>query len=611
LDCTPEHKFYTLVNGNTNKVNAENLKEGDSLLLGNLPEFKASKDVSHSAYDFTHGYLMGKSFPVEADKLRIDLYDDSMQFAPLLDYPDETEIINKGHVSYVYNRNRFSYKVPSPARDGLRAFVNWFNGILAHPQPMFLWSVYLDYIKIEGAFTQYYPIDLFLPSVSNLAEVKQDLMLSLQELGLTSVVSSHGNNDIKLGIACNDFFKLLGFGVKLPSRSGITTPINDKPTEVKVTKVSKPYRVSDTYCFKEPKRHLGMFNGVLTGQCSEIIEYSDKDQTAVCNLGSLSLPAFVSSNGYDFEALHRATKILTNNLNKVIDVTSYPIPTAKVSNKQHRPIGIGVQGLADVFCMLKYPFESQEAIQLNRDIFETIYHGAMEASLEIAKKDGCYSSFEGSPLSQGKFQFDLWNVTPSNRYDWDALRKEVVTHGVRNSLLVAPMPTASTSQILGNNECFEPYTSNLYTRRVLAGEYVVVNKHLVKDLIKLGLWNDTLKQKLIANYGSVQSIHEVPDNLKSIYKTVWEIKQKTIIDMSADRGAFVCQSQSLNIHIANPTVKTMSSLHIYGWKKGLKTGMYYLRSKPASQAIQFTVDKTVIEPKVCSILDPTCESCSG
>jgi ribonucleoside-diphosphate reductase alpha chain len=314
----------------------------------------------------------------------------------------------------------------------------------------------------------------------------------------------------------------------------------------------------------------------------------------VCNLASIALPKFVTEEGvFDHQRLYEITKVITRNLNKVIDVNYYPVEEARYSNMRHRPIGIGVQGLADAFIMLRMPFDSDEAKRLNEDIFETIYFGAMEASMELAKKDGSYETFKGSPVSKGIFQFDMWGVTPkSNRWDWDALKREVKQNGVRNSLLLAPMPTASTSQILGNNECFEPYTSNLYTRRTLSGDFILVNKYLMKDLIEQGLWNETMRQKLIGANGSIQSIPEIPQNLKDIYKTVWEISQKVIIDMSAERGAFICQSQSLNIHITDPNFGKLTSMHFYAWKKGLKTGMYYLRSTSAADAIKFTHDKT-------------------
>jgi ribonucleoside-diphosphate reductase alpha subunit len=346
---------------------------------------------------------------------------------------------------------------------------------------------------------------------------------------------------------------------------------------------------------KSNQKNLGTIKS--SNLCTEIIEYTSPDEVAVCNLASLALPKFVTPDGkFDHEKLYEITKVATRNLNKVIDVNYYPVPEARNSNMRHRPIGLGVQGLADAFILLRMPFESEEARGLNKDIFETIYFAAMESSMELAKVHGPYETFKGSPVSKGIFQFDMWGVTPdSGRWDWEKLKKEVKQHGVRNSLLLAPMPTASTSQILGNNECFEPYTSNIYTRRTLSGEFIIANKHLMKDLINLGLWSETMRQKLISANGSVQNIPEIPQNIKDIYKTVWEISQKTIIDLSADRGAFICQSQSLNIHITNPNFGKLTSMHFYAWKKGLKTGMYYLRSTAAADAIKFTLDKAALQ----------------
>lgn len=354
---------------------------------------------------------------------------------------------------------------------------------------------------------------------------------------------------------------------------------------------------------KSNQKNLGTIKS--SNLCTEIMEFTSPDEVAVCNLASISLPKFVEqgTNGFlhfNHEKLFEITKVVTHNLNKIIDLNYYPVPEAERSNKRHRPIGIGIQGLADAFLLMRMPFESEEARRLNEDIHETIYHGSLVASMELAKKDSPYETWKGSPISEGIFQFDMWNVTPkSGRWNWEQLRKDVVKHGVRNSLLLAPMPTASTSQILGNNECFEPFTSNLYVRRVLSGEFVVVNKYLLKDLVKEGLWNDSMKNKLMMHNGSVQKIAEIPQHLKDLYKTAWEIKQKTIVDMAADRGAYICQSQSLNIFMENANYGKLTSMHFYAWKKGLKTGMYYLRTQAAVDAVKFTVEKhveAVLEP---------------
>lgn len=340
---------------------------------------------------------------------------------------------------------------------------------------------------------------------------------------------------------------------------------------------------------KSNQKNLGTIKS--SNLCTEIMEYTSAEEVAVCNLASLALPRFVIDEEFDFEKLYEITYQVTKNLNCVIDNNYYPVEEARNSNMRHRPIGLGVQGLADAFILLRLPFESELAQILNKNIFETIYFAAMTASKDLAKEQGAYESFEGSPLSKGLFQFDLWDVQPSERYDWGALREEVIKYGVRNSLLVAPMPTASTSQILGNNECFEPYTSNIYTRRVLSGEFIIVNKHLLKDLVNLGLWNNTMKENIIRANGSVQHIEEIPLKIRELYKTVWEIKQRNLIDMAADRGAFICQSQSLNLFVDNPNTAKLTSMHFYAWKKGLKTGMYYLRSQAAAKAVQFTVEK--------------------
>jgi ribonucleoside-diphosphate reductase alpha chain len=348
---------------------------------------------------------------------------------------------------------------------------------------------------------------------------------------------------------------------------------------------------------KSNQQNLGTIKS--SNLCTEVIEYTAPDEVAVCNLASLALPRFVSGGQFDHQKLYDVTYEVTKNLNKIIDHNFYPIEEARNSNLRHRPIGIGVQGLADAFILLRLPFESDKAKQLNKEIFETIYFAAMTASKDLARVEGAYETFAGSPTSKGQFQFDLWNVEPTLRWDWYRLKDEVIKYGVRNSLLVAPMPTASTSQILGNNECFEPYTSNIYVRRVLSGEFVVVNKHLLKDLVELNLWNDEMKTKIIFHNGSIQAIDEIPQQLKDIYKTVWEIKQRTIIDMAADRGAYICQSQSLNLFVDSPSANKLTSMHFYGWKKGLKTGMYYLRTQAATQAVQFTVERQggkMIEP---------------
>ena len=352
-----------------------------------------------------------------------------------------------------------------------------------------------------------------------------------------------------------------------------------------------PYMLfKDAANAKSNQKNLGTIRS--SNLCTEIIEYTAPDEIAVCNLASVALPKFVKSDGtFDHDKLFEITYQVTKNLNCIIDRNYYPVIEARNSNMRHRPIGIGIQGLADVFILMRHAFDSDEAKKINKDIFETLYYAACTASKDLAKEEGPYETFKGSPASQGILQFDMWNVTPSDRWEWAVLKEEIQKHGMRNSLLIAPMPTASTAQILGNNECFEPYTSNIYTRRVLSGEFIVVNKHLLRDLVKLGLWDTDMKNRLIAANGSVQNINEIPDNIKLLYRTAWEISQRSILDMAADRGAYICQSQSLNIFMENVTNSKLTSMHFHAWKSGLKTGMYYLRTKAAADAIKFTIDK--------------------
>jgi len=369
---------------------------------------------------------------------------------------------------------------------------------------------------------------------------------------------------------------------------------------------------------KSNQKNLGTIKS--SNLCTEIIEHSTPEETAVCNLASIALNRFIHDGKYDFEALKQTAAEVTYNLNRVIDRNYYPVPETEVSNLNHRPIGIGVQGLADTYAMLKMDFTSPEAVELNKRIFATIYYGALDASCELAKAEGTYSSYKGSPASNGQLQFDLWGIEPHASLNWNSLKARIAKHGLRNSLLVAPMPTASTSQILGNNECFEPFTSNLYVRRVLSGEFMIVNKHLVNDLIEVGLWNEDMKNEIVRHSGSVQEITKIPEGIRSRYRTVWEMSMRPIIDQAADRGAYICQSQSMNLFIASPNVGAVNSMHFYAWEKGLKTGMYYLRSKPASTAKAITVEERQEKPDVemdeaalvCSLENPeSCEMCGS
>jgi ribonucleotide reductase alpha subunit len=460
----------------------------------------------------------------------------------------------------------------------------------------------------------------------------------------------------------------LGFEPKRLDIKNCRAPHHITNRYITITKVEDLDEYDDTYCFNEPLRHAGVFNGVLTGQCAEITEISNSKETAVCNLSSIALGSFVKKDAdgklyFDFDMLHHVARVVTRNLNKVIDRTFYPIPETEYSNRKHRPVGLGVQGLADTFAMLRMPFDSPEAAQLNREIFETIYHGSVSESMSIAREReqllaemeshdtqpkrktairkklhltegekkldkwrGAYETFAGSPASQGKLQFDLWSeadgleIKHTGRWDWDTLRADVMKYGMRNSLLTALMPTASTSQILGFNESIEPFTSNIYQRRVLSGEFTVLNKHLIRDLIQLGIWNGDLKDQILVNNGSIQNIDGIPDNIKALYKTVWEIKQKVLIDQSSDRGMYICQTQSLNLFIEDPDIAKLTNMHFYAWKRGLKTGLYYLRTRPKARTAAFTlkVDKrqsaavTSEMVMACSRENPgACELCSS
>jgi ribonucleoside-diphosphate reductase alpha subunit len=431
-----------------------------------------------------------------------------------------------------------------------------------------------------------------------------------------------------LSDAYGEDFEKLYLGYEAEGRGRKTIKAQDVWFKILESQIETgtPYMVyKDAANLKSNQKNLGTIKS--SNLCTEILEYTAPDEVAVCNLGSIALPKFVDQENktFDHDKLFEMAYHLTVNLNRVIDQNYYPVIEAENSNKRHRPIGIGVQGLADAYILMRLPFDSEAAATLNKEIFETIYYAAVTASKDLAIKEGPYQTIEGSPISKGIFQFDMWDVTPSDRWEWDILKEEVKEHGVRNSLLLAPMPTASTAQILGNNECFEPYTSNIYTRRVLSGEFIIVNKHLLKDLAKLNLWDSNMKNKLMASNGSIQNIDEIPQDIKDLYKTAWEISQKVLINQAADRGAYICQSQSLNLFMENANFAKLTSMHFYGWKAGLKTGMYYLRTKAATDAIKFTLDKeAVAAPMVakteeeriaeiaCSLDDPdNCEMCSG
>lgn len=571
LVCTPYHKFY--------------IQQGDSVVVKEAHELQ-SDDVLETATSW-----------------------------PTVDGPDMMDrqiAIDRGVDVGMRNLRLTSESVKGtyldvPMHYTLQSKYDWLTGFL---EPFVC--------DIDPSVDK----EIRIPSRSHV--FLQDLKLMLQTCGVNVAIHKQTNGVEELALTLQQLRHMVNNGLAFYEPY---IPASDPLTEeeckamaltVKVTSTRTLDRKDDTYCFTEPMQHAGIFNGMRTSQCTEIIEYSDEHETAVCNLASIALPAFVETAEnaestkprFNFDKLHEVTKIVTNNLNRIIDVNYYPTPKTRVSNMRHRPIGIGVQGLADVFLQMGLTFACDEAKQLNKDIFETIYHGSLERSYELAIEEGPYETFSGSPASQGILQFDMWNVDPGqNRYDWAALKQNIQTKGIRNSLLLAPMPTASTSQILGYNECMEPITSNIYTRRTIAGEFIMVNKYLMKELLSLDMWNETLKNHMVANNGSIQALEYIPQEIRDKYKTVWEIPMRDLIDMSADRGAFVCQSQSLNLWLEDPNYNTMTSMHFYSWQKGLKTGIYYLRRRPRHQAQQFTIEPE--KRKATQQEDGPCEMCSA
>ena len=699
LACTPYHKFYIQNNYSNNsieKVEAKDLKPNDRIIKCEYPIIDGTENMP---YAYTHGFFCGdgtygnktdeperscnfKALPnhyfckrhlaYETEKYlfdKDDVFEDniikcqamSYEKKPLIYlYGDKKKLIDfidKRSYTLSESSNRINVNLPLDLNEkfdvpsnfcSIKDKLDWFAG----------------YCDADGSICKNGENEQLQVSSIN-KEFLHDVKLLLQTCGINPKIKLSSDRkqcylpdgkggykyfDVqpiyRLLITSCDLYNLynLGFNPKRLIISG-NKPARDARQFIKILKVENNNRIDDTYCFSEPKRNMGIFNGIITGQCTEIIQYSDDKETAVCNLASIALPAFVNeeTKQFDYDKLHEITKVVTNNLNQVIDINFYPTEKTKRSNMRHRPIGIGVQGLADAFILMDIPFHSELAKEVNTNIFETIYHAALEKSNEIAlqrtkilkelvKKDrfafmnfipeeeydclsirgeesnllGSYTSFEGSPASKGILQFDMWSKEPSNRYDWAKLKQSIIENGLRNSLLVAPMPTASTSQILGYNECFEPLTSNIYSRRTLAGEFVVVNKYLMKELINLGLWNEQIKNNIIANKGSVQQLTNIPVHIRDKYKIVWEIPMKHLIDMAADRGAFICQSQSLNLWMEDPVYNKLTSMHFYAWNKGLKTGIYYLRRKAKHQAQQFTIEPENIKKK-----EEICEMCSA
>lgn len=667
LSCTPYHKFFIqndYSNSSIEKVEAKDLKPNDKIIKCDYPIIDGSENM---LYPYTHGFFCGDGTyetnfdeperPCEFNAIKgqhfckkhlghdcnviyllndieyiIDnenlckqitygkkpvtyLYEDRIK---LLDFIDKrSHVVNEKSkridVVLPLDLNK-KFDIPSNFCS-IKDKLDWFAG----------------YCDANGSISRNGDDNEQLQVSSKNKEFLENVKLLLQTCGINPKIKlrqirnesylPYGKDsdkffDVKsiytLLITSCDLYNLykLGFNTKRLIISG-NKPLIDDEQFIKILKVENNNRIDDTYCFSEPKRHMGIFNGIITGQCSEIIEYSDENETAVCNLASIGLPSFVTSEKvFDYEKLHEVAKVITKNLNKIIEINYYPTEKTRRSNMRHRPIGIGIQGLADVFLLLGYAFLSDEAREINRYIFETIYHGALEASCELAEQLGPYETFQGSPASKGILQFDMWNVQPSARYDWTFIKNEIKYKGLRNSLLLAPMPTASTSQILGFNECIEPITSNIYSRRTIAGEFIQVNRYLIEELISLGLWNEKVKNNIIANHGSIQQLEFIPQEVKEKYKTVWEIPMRGLIDMAADRGAFICQSQSLNLWLEDPNYNTLTAMHFYAWQKGLKTGIYYLRRRGKHQAQQFTIEPEKTQ-HTTTYEEEICEMCSS
>ena len=701
LSCTPYHKFYIQENYSEKSikmVEAKDLTPNDKIIKCEFPVINGTDKM---LYSYTHGFFCGDGTygnisEKEEQNCKFNAHTGHYFCKRHIDFETEDFLKNnhledlklyenmkcnaksykKNPMSYLYgdkknllnymeyrncsNENNGRIVIQLPLDINEKFDIPSFNCCLKDKMDWFA-----GYCDADGTISRNGDNEQLQVASINY-EFLKNIKLLLQTCGINPKIKLSQNRetsylpdgkggykyyDVKpiyrLLITSCDLYKLClnGFSPKR-LKCSLNKPARDAKQFIKILKVEYNNRIDDTYCFTEPKKHMGIFNGILTGQCTEILEYSDDKETAVCNLASIGLPTFVNeeTKEFDYEKLHEVTKVVTNNLNKVIDINFYPTPKTERSNMLHRPIGIGVQGLADAFILMDIPFHSEEAKKVNTLIFETIYHASLEKSNEIAigikdkydsqvelpenavlyemkytngtkyalkpKHVGAYQSFEDSPSSKGILQFDMWGVEPTpGRYDWTTLKQSIVENGLRNSLMVAPMPTASTSQILGFNECFEPFTSNLYSRRTLAGEFVVVNKYLMRELINLGHWNEQIKNNIVANKGSIQQLSFLPEHIRNKYKIVWEIPMRHLIDMAADRGVYICQSQSMNLWVEDPTYNTLTSMHFYSWKKGLKTGIYYLRRKGKHQAQQFTIEPE--KKQNTEVHDEICEMCSA
>lgn len=658
LTCTKYHKFYIQgKNGNVIVRAANDLNIDDTIIHCEFPAIDGNEIVispyTQGVYSSDYGYLKNryqKCIMLSKEKAFLKDYIDYSRTHTFF-----SEYENDRNILYLHDYLKPDNYIPFNAR--LRDKLEWFAGLIDidgktnESNELLLIKASQKFLLKIKLMLQTCGVNSRIVDISNIHEYKitkeyYQLIISncdankLISLGFNSrvfnkIIVSKKMDNLK---ECQFFYCKIRSNSELDlsihkgsqrsrgnseSSTAMYEPILDRKIitssnhfQVKISKIVKNGRHDDTFCFTEPKRNTGIFNGMLTSQCTEITEYSDENETAVCNLASIALPTFMDMTTepptLNYEKLHEVTKVITENLNCIIDVNYYPTEKTRRSNMRHRPIGIGVQGLADVFMMMNIPFVSEQSSTLNKHIFETIYHAALERSCELAEEQGKYETFDGSPTSEGILQFDLWEVDPTNeRYDWTALKQKIQKVGLRNSLLLAPMPTASTSQILGFNECIEPITSNIYNRRTIAGEFILTNKYLMYDLLKIDQWNEKTKNSIVANNGSIQHIDTIPQEIRDKYKTVWEIPMRALIDMAADRGAYICQSQSLNLWQEDPNYNSLTSMHFYSWSKGLKTGIYYLRRRAKHQAQQFTIEPDTKRNEDVDEEDEICDMCSS
>lgn len=615
IQCTKYHRFPIRTSGGDDKfriVTAEHLSSGDTLIGFKYPRRVKGKRIAFEWCPYTQGALSSNSVDFLESRGTLFVSKEENRGIPHLDVQNAKVSPTLDGDTIISFSDCSRFRPPSFVPLGYDQTVQlaWLAG----------------FFDFGMSFRK--PVrkqkDIAFYKIHSNENLLRDVQMLMVEMGISSSLSSHESDTKQRGplfslrLLARDVYELIDQGLEehmhvLSLRMHAIQKRSYKNPTMRVRSVIHEGRFDRTFCFEEPKRNMGIFNGVLTMNCAEITEFSNDKEYSVCNLGSIALSKCVDTNTprFDFEKLGNLVRMMIRNLDSIVDKTFYPVPETEVSNLKHRPIGLGVQGLSDAYQLLHIPFDSMEAHDLNRQIFECMYYHAVKESVQLAKERGTYQTFAGSPMSQGQFQFDLWGVQPSDTYDWQTMREEVKKHGVRNSLLIALMPTASTGQILGNTECFEPCTSNMYTRRTLAGEFIVVNKHLVRDLICIGKWNETTRQDIIRNKGSIQTLEYVPRELKDIYKTVWEIRQKVLIDQAADRGPFVCQSQSMNLFFAKPTLPMLNSALFHAWRRGLKTGVYYTRTLPVVDAVNITTRHAKPLAMEQENESPSCESCSG